>query len=321
MKMTLRQFIEGSGIPQADTHYLKPSPERYDGYFNCVRDETYINRNVDGSLLARLRRKLYYDFRIGHIPLKPGTFNHRFLYWGSIQNDVSNHSLRSFFGQLGKVSEEGRFVVMIGGTDDAFTQQHVQMIPKSVKKIFAANCDVSHPKVQWYPIGRDFNNVDLFNIAPRKEKQELAYCNFSVGTHGIRKEIRDALLGKDFVNTVEIDGYGLYSGYPMTNERFVNELNNHAFSICPRGNGVDTFRMWESLHLGVVPIVVREARFQEDLSCLPILFLDAVDDFRDLTHGFLKKKHAEMMDVEYDFDMLRASYWNRLFRREFEEEG
>ncbi len=321
MKMTLRQFIESPGIPQADTHYPKPGSERYDGYFNCVYDEAYINRSVSCGSFVRLRRKLCYDFHLGHLPLKSGTFDHRFLYWGCIKSDMRLQSLPSFLSLLGKISEGERFVVMIGESDDAFTRQYAKIIPKSVKKIFATNCDVDHPKVQWYPLGRDFNNVEQFSIPPRKEKKKLVYCNFSVGTHGVRLKIHDSLAGKDFVSIIKVDGYGFNTGYPMTAERFVNELNNHAFSVCPRGYGVDTFRMWESLHLGVVPIVVREARFQEQLSCLPILFLDAAEEFGELTRDFLEKKHAEMMDTEYEFDMLSASYWNRLFRGEHEADG
>lgn len=313
--MTLREFIESPGVPSDDT-YTGGIDE--DLFFNCVRDETYLNRNLEASLFTRFRRKLYYDYGIGTIPLEPETFKHQFLFWGCIDRDSGLDSLPALFGHLSRVPESNRFIVMLNATDDTFTQLHAEMIPDSVKKVCAANCDVDHPKVQWYPLGRDGNNAEYFDVAPRKDKQQLAYCNFSLGTHPSRATVLDSVKNKEFVNVVEIDGHGLHSGYPMSNERFIDELNNHKFAVCPRGRGYDTLRMWDSLYLGVIPIVVREAQFHDHLTCLPILFLDSVDGYRELTREFLERKHAEMLHVEYDFSMLRESYWLRLFSEKAE---
>jgi hypothetical protein len=313
MKMTLRQFTEGSGVPPSDTHCILSIDEQYPDFYNCVRNKAYINRGISCGGIDRIRRKLHYDYGIGHIPLKSDTSERPLLYWGCGQRDLQLESVKSLFHQLADLSAANRFVVMLGKSDDIFGPTYAQLIPKSVRRIWVANCDAEHPRVQWYPLGRDFNNADLFNIAPKANKSRLVYSNFSAGTHPVRQLIHEALSGKDFITQVNVDGYGRYTGYPLTNEGFVNELNDHAFSISPRGNGIDTFRMWESLHLGVVPITVREACFQDHLTRLPILFLDRWEDFGELTQSDLEKTYQRMLDTEYDFSMLTASYWSTQF--------
>jgi hypothetical protein len=35
-------------------------------------------------------------------------------------------------------------------------------------------------------------------------------------------------------------------------------VEKHRFVVCPRGNGIDTHRFWETLYRGSVPIVLRD---------------------------------------------------------------
>jgi hypothetical protein len=42
----------------------------------------------------------------------------------------------------------------------------------------------------------------------------------------------------------------------ISGKSYVRNLAKYSFCICPRGNGLDTHRFWESLYLGVVPIVL-----------------------------------------------------------------
>ena len=46
-------------------------------------------------------------------------------------------------------------------------------------------------------------------------------------------------------------------------DEYVNELTTYRFCLCIRGNGIDTHRFWESLYLGVIPVVV----VNEDTNC------------------------------------------------------
>ena len=43
---------------------------------------------------------------------------------------------------------------------------------------------------------------------------------------------------------------------PLSPKRFAQEMNEYKFVACPRGNGIDTHRFWETLYRGSVPIVI-----------------------------------------------------------------
>lgn len=311
MKMTLSKFIKSGGIPPDDMFYLY-HPQVFDGMQDCASNKAFLNRTFEGGALTRLLRKLYYERGIGQIPVDASSFEAELLFWGVYDHGIMLPSIRSMFDQLGRKSSR-KHVVVVGATDDSFSKSYVPLIPKQVEKVFVLNCVVDHSKVEWYPLGRDGTGADCFKLAPRSVKRLKAYCNFSPDTHPDRGAILNMVEDRSFVTYVDVKGYGLYTGYPLSNIEFLEQLNAHAFCICPRGAGFDTFRLWDSLHLGVVPIVVKESAFHDNLVDLPILFLDSVDDFATLNKSFLRKQYEKMLETEYDFSVLTANYWRERF--------
>ena len=39
---------------------------------------------------------------------------------------------------------------------------------------------------------------------------------------------------------------------------YLLELSSYYFCLCPRGNAFDTHRFWESLYLGVIPVIIND---------------------------------------------------------------
>ena len=62
------------------------------------------------------------------------------------------------------------------------------------------------------------------------------------------------------------------------------------FAICPEGNGVDTHRIWESLILKVMPVVVLNS-FTKNLknNSMPCLYLNDWKDLHNFSNNELKK--------------------------------
>ena len=81
------------------------------------------------------------------------------------------------------------------------------------------------------------------------------------------------------------------------------------FAICPRGKGIDTFRLWDCLYVGTIPIVVKEAVFHESIKNLPILFLDNYDDYANLTEDFLNETYQKFLEQQFDYRKLLLSFW------------
>ena len=84
------------------------------------------------------------------------------------------------------------------------------------------------------------------------------------------------------------------------------------FVLCPSGFSLDSFRIWETLLLGAIPIVESNPPgLDRTYSNLPVL---VVQNFSVVTPTFLEAaypcfyKHAHL----YNYEILRASYWLNL---------
>lgn len=99
-------------------------------------------------------------------------------------------------------------------------------------------------------------------------------------------------------------------------EEYLSDLTTHKFSLCPRGNGIDTHRLWESLYARTVPVVKYHPAYRSFRS-LPILF---VDDWSVVTEDFLNSEYERMASMEWDYSMMSASWWgNEIRRRHYEQ--
>ncbi|KAJ1448437.1 hypothetical protein M885DRAFT_501087 [Pelagophyceae sp. CCMP2097] len=96
---------------------------------------------------------------------------------------------------------------------------------------YAQNADFSHPKIVALPIG-----LNCFEHAPEMESA--------------RMKLRSEPLARTHLAWVR--------GNPHL-VGFYSRIATHKYVVAPRGNGVDTHRLWEALYLGCVPIVLRSA--------------------------------------------------------------
>ena len=74
-------------------------------------------------------------------------------------------------------------------------------------------------------------------------------------------------------------------------ENFYKTLNQCKFVICPRGNGLETYRFYDSLYSGAIPIVVKEGILYDKFKDLPVLILEKIEDFGLLTEDYLNKQY------------------------------
>jgi hypothetical protein len=119
------------------------------------------------------------------------------------------------------------------------------------------------------PIGIEnnqwFDNNIFYQIKNIKiEKTKNIYFYFNQNTHFTRKTCYEKLVNKLEWNISR-----------PKNEYFI-ELAKHKYAICPRGNGLDTHRIWECLYLNTIPIVVKDDFI--NINNLPIIILDSWDD-------------------------------------------
>lgn len=211
--------------------------------------------------------------------------------------------LKPLFSALNKNES---YNIICGKGDYKLSDDIIDVIPDNVN-LMLNNVDIDKKNVFYLPMGRDFRSAYLFYIkGPNYKKNNLLYCNFSVNTHPIRKEVYETIKSKSFI---KFGHMGNFLQYSITRPEFYDNLAESKFCLCPRGNGIDTFRMWDSLYLGTIPIVVKEAAFHDLLVDLPILFLEDYSMISKLSEEFLEEKYEEMVNKRYNYELLKLDHW------------
>lgn len=160
------------------------------------------------------------------------------------------------------------------------------------------------------------SNHELFSdVAAVKEAFERQYdkpkrltisINFSTSTHYSRKiAMREAIASK-FCEVGDME---------LTRAGRISALTRNAQSLgvlCPRGNGLDTHRLWETLYTGGVP-VVRTGDFSKHLfehSNLPHLEIGA---WSELSSPRTIQRLEEIVEdlPNRDFSPMGQAYWRR----------
>ena len=155
---------------------------------------------------------------------------------------------------------------------------------------------------QWHPTKRDI----IVNSPIKEQRLIRAFGQFNPVTHESRVDlvnlIKEKVVDADFFQSVNGSQFGEY----------VSNLSKYAFCLCPRGNGVDTHRIWESLYMGCIPIVQNHIT-HKCLTELPILF---IDEWEEVTHQKLVQFLDESTNIMYNLEKLSFEYWENLIRNE-----
>jgi hypothetical protein len=236
----------------------------------------------------------------------------------------NNYSKTDVFYHYPPISWRGKQVyppsstqtlIVSGHSDYPITDQIVKQYPNS--KWFSVNTQSS--QVTGIPLGitNDTNESFLHRIygnipmmlevaqTPREIKN-LVYLNFKVETYPHERQlIQNMFQSKSWVTC----------GTPVDTfegrKEFLKEIRNHEFVLCPRGNGVDTHRLWETLYMGSIPIVKNDIAHSE-WQDLPILF---INDWNEITEERLLAEKKRIESTNWNFEKLRVGYWIDRIRR------
>ena len=156
------------------------------------------------------------------------------------------------------------------------------------------------------PVHSIYGNTEVMRqvAAEPRSIRNRVYMNFSLDTHPTRRRL--------FEQFKDVPWITVGSAEPTMEgrRRFLRDIRNHAFVLCPRGNGVDTHRLWETLYMGSIPIVHRDVvhRGWEDL---PIAW---VDSWGDVTPEWLDTEEERIRNGTFPMEKLAASYWFKKIR-------
>ncbi len=141
-----------------------------------------------------------------------------------------------------------------------------------------------------------------------KQANKLVYLNCSIGTYRPDRQTAYDYFSNKTWCTVKPHGSLDYHGY-------TNDILDHNFSICPRGNGLDCHRNWEILYLNRYPVMKRYHGLEKLYSDLPVVF---VNNWQEVTEELLHTKLNEFKSNTYNMDKLKFSYWKNLIENVME---
>lgn len=223
------------------------------------------------------------------------------------ENDLifcKHEFIQKLFFILDKRDDLKNLKLITRDSDCPINQNLFNMKPKCISKWYAQNVEYDHKDLIPIPIGLapeyydssylTVNSID--NASPKREK--LLYINHRIETcPPYRMWIYDYFTNNEWC-TVDRPNLDL--------ENYKHRLNTHHFILCPRGNGIDTHRLWESMYLGIIPIVEDNIHYRKCLVDLPAIL---VNSFKEVTYQFLLEKIEDFKNMEFNMEKLNTSWW------------
>jgi hypothetical protein len=151
--------------------------------------------------------------------------------------------------------------------------------------------------------------IEVYNESIKKEN--LCYINFNISNYPTERQfIFDKFKNVSWIKIGNVDNS--LEGRKI----FLRDLRSSKFVFCPRGNGIDTHRLWETLYMGSIPIVKYE-KTHHLFTDLPILF---IKDWNDINEDFLNEKYEEIIIKDWNMDKLKIEYWTNFIKKNIENE-
>jgi len=136
---------------------------------------------------------------------------------------------------------------------DRYTINTFPEIPPNIVKWFCANANIQEPQVEFLPYGvnNDGHGKDIISSYKKAwwDKEKEVYANFQINSI-------ERLHLKDYLRGISYTTWLTFVENPnLPVEKYYEELANHQFTIATSGNGLDSYRVWEALELGTIPMI------------------------------------------------------------------
>lgn len=203
-------------------------------------------------------------------------------------------------------------ILVIHNSDETMPGGHLLSVLSNpnIGHVFAQNLIGRYEKCTAIPIGLanrcwSHGNTDIFKQAlygPAEHRNKFLYLNIQIATYAGERSL--------VVNLFKDQPFCTYSPQPKSLQSYLSDLLQHEMVLCPRGNGPDTHRLWETLLMGAVP-VVRRIGMEDLYDGLPVL---VVDSWQSVNEAFLQENLQNIRSQKYDISRFFADYWLRRIR-------
>lgn len=193
--------------------------------------------------------------------------------------------------------------VIAGGSDEIFIDEVLRL--GSVSRLYLQNSHVSDGhRVITLPIGLEdlslaLNGFPSYLRHRNKSVQRRVLVGPFSSTHSVRSQIVNSIKSTEEVVIMK----GL-----LTPGQYSRLVRRFPAVACPRGNGEDTHRLWETLYRGSIPIVAKN-NWSMSLSAMGVPLI-ALDDWSaDSLHFALSQIPLEAPNPK-KIPLLWADWWS-----------
>lgn len=184
--------------------------------------------------------------------------------------------------------------------DNRINYKAVSIIENFNIQIICYSSSIYHQNVRVIPLGVSWQ-MPLLNI--QCSKKILCYANYGMPTvqcwHGnIRKQLTHIISNIPYIykDNISLDTHKRKSVDKY--QIYYQCLAHSKFAICPRGCGIDTYRMYDALFYNCIPIILKTNNFYKNLYEFPLLALNTWEDLLNYDEKTLNEIYEEKM-AEY----------------------
>ena len=202
-----------------------------------------------------------------------------------------------------------KYILIIHNSTENVNLQIHDYLDDNIIHCFAKNLNTEQTKkLSCLPVGfknkrylnKEYNSaiIKYHHSSIVTKKASKIFSCFKTNTHPARVDL-EKLVNK-LENVVHFDF--------LKEESYFNELSRHKFSICPRGTSQDSFRVWESLLVGTMPIMINN-QFSRNLksSGIPIVI---IDDWKQLSNFNDDLYNFDIQELTNAKKFTTADYWS-----------
>lgn len=200
-------------------------------------------------------------------------------------------------------------VLLVGNSDRDFTDLDVPSI-KGVKAVFLQNSTINGEPFHILPIG--IENVSLA-MSGRPKYFKNAYLktpktpNILVGPFGNTHIDRQILKELNQAHSEPV----FFREDFMKPSLYAKLSSSFSYVACPRGNGLDTHRFWETLYRGGIPVVI-ESDWSRNISRLGVPLVSIPNWDLNLLRNIVKENNGSLVDPNF-VKSLWLPYWIKRF--------
>ncbi len=226
---------------------------------------------------------------------------------------VKTELVSNFFKNMNPYIES-RYILISHNSDNEISSLEIKYMDKKIIHWFAQNLNTKKGK-DYSPIPIGIENLRYqingvlkdFDIEIPLRKKNYIASSFSTTTNQkIRENLNSVLLENENIKTISASNH----------KEYILSLSDYMFNLCPEGNGHDTHRIWESLLVRTIPIVVK-SEFTQNLVTLnfPILLLNNWEDLNEISKKELEAIYKNELKMKNFNDVVTFDYWKNIINR------